>query len=126
MSEEDNDIVTLEVQPKGFERRNVGITALERALKKHSKTAVSAIVQVMLSTKDEALKVKCAEIIAKLHMQVSKEISDDQFKRLIADVKFNGTKMLTQQKGEDEDNEENNDDDMPILDFSNIRSVDMD
>ena len=125
MSEEIKDIPVLEVVSNSFARKNAGLTSLELSLKKRSKAAVEKLEKIMNETKDEALAIKCAEIIVKMHMQVSKEISDDQFKRMLADVRFNGNKMLVN-KQSDDDSDEENENNIPILDFDNIRSVDMD
>lgn len=125
MAEDIDDIPTLEVVSNSFARKNTGMKSLELSLKRHSKAAVQKLEKIMNETQDEALAIKCAEIIVKMHIQVSKELSDDQFKRMLADVRYNGTKMLVGKRADDE-SEEDSENDIPILDFDNIRSIDMD
>lgn len=117
---------TLELVSTSFAKKNTSLVSLELALKKGSKSAAAKLISIMESTQDINLQIKCAELLLKLHVQVSKELSDDQFRRILADHRFNNGAKLLVQKQDGDDDENNGEDEIPILDFDNIRNVDMD
>ena len=79
-------MATYEPQKPSFLATSVDLKKLLKATSKEQKTAVDTLVRLCAST-DEAVALKAARSLIEFQIQAAKEISDDQLKRLIAEMK---------------------------------------
>lgn len=110
-------VVALQVKKHSFLDEEVQLKKLSKELSKSSKEAIDVLVE-MLHGEDKRLKMQAAIKLLDLEVEVKKVISADQMQRMIAEIKLSsggGSKTL-----ELEDSERKN---RPIVDFSNIRSI---
>jgi plasmid stability protein len=110
-------VVALQVKKHSFLDDEVQLKKLSRELSKASKDAIDVLVE-MLQSEDKRMKMQAAIKLLELDVEVKKTISQDQLQRLIAEVKLSGTgsKTLEIEDGSERKNR-------PIVDFSNIRSI---
>jgi len=110
-------VVTQEENPS-FLTDNIDLKKLHKELSKVSKEAIDVLL-ACLKSQDERLRMSAATKLLEFQVTVSKEINTDQMQRLIAEIKLNhGPKgRLTPLDGEEEEKPR------PIVDFSNIRSI---
>lgn len=101
----------VEATPKPLFRKTHELAKLVRDLKKISKKAVD-VLEAGLTSQDERVRMMAAEKLLKFYSDSAKEVSEDELKRLLLDVKLGG--MIG--KGSAADDE----DDTPQLDFENI------
>lgn len=110
--------VTLAVETPDFMTSVLDLKKLLRDLSKHSKTAIEKLA-VLIASQDERIALSAVRTLLEMQTQIAKDINTDQLQRLIAQVKLNGgVKRLLPVDKEDEEQ-----DDRPTVDFTNIRVV---
>lgn len=77
-----------EVKNQSFLADNVDLKRLLSAVKKTQKKTIQTLLTLCSST-DETIRLKAASKLLELQVEVAKEISADQMKRLIAEIKVN-------------------------------------
>jgi hypothetical protein len=92
------------------------LARLLKSLDKASQAAVDLLIRTMENSEDEKLRAACAKDLLTFYAAVSKQISDDDMARLVAEVKLGGGRGRTLKltPGEPE---------KPALNFDEIREV---
>jgi hypothetical protein len=111
--------VVQQAQPQSFLTEKINLTKLQSKLNKAAEKALDTLISIMEETEDEALKARCARDIIGMGIDVTKEINQDQFQRLLAEIKFSRptTKTLAVETEESKVNR-------PTVDFTTIRTLD--
>lgn len=96
--------------------KSIGLKSLKLELKRHSSTAVQALV-TLLTDKDTDAKIRlqAATSLLELQVKVGDKISQDQIARLIAEVKLNPTGRKQLSSSEDPGR--------PSVDFGTVQKI---
>ena len=109
-------VVDLQTENQSFLIDGVDLKKLQREVRKQSKSAIDALVSLLEESKDENIKFRAASKLLDLEVEIAKTISQDSMQRLIAEIKLvRGPKKLID-LGDDKSR--------PLVDFTNIRSID--
>lgn len=98
-----------------FIRRKGLLYDLNRDISDSAEEALTALKQVMTTTKDEKLKADCAKTIINMGIEIATLRNTDQMTRLIAECKFNADNNTTSLTAVDN---------TPVIDFSTIVEAD--
>ena len=103
----------------GFLRKNKARDSAKRKLARHFMASVDVIASIMEDPKEKAdVRVKAASLIAGKYLDVLKEESNDEIRRLEAQLRLNNS---LEDAGEFSTDDE--DVDLPLVDFDNIQAV---
>lgn len=108
-----SDMQTMSPAPRRVSFIRAGqheLTKLNRGLKKLSQEALDVLKEQMTSD-DPKLKLEAAKMVLRYHVDISKQINDEEMARAIAEIRFAGAN--TNSLSEDID-------DMPVVDFDNL------
>lgn len=108
-------VVALQVKRNTFLANEIDLKKVDRELSKVSKEAVD-VLSDMLKHTDVRIRMQAAIKLLELGIDVKRTISSDQMQRIIAEIKLNGPGNKTLEL---EDSAKSR----PIVDFSNIRSI---
>ncbi len=99
---------------ESFLATTVDLKRLLSAVSKQQRAAIETLVD-LLKSKDETIKLKAASKLLEIQVEVAKVISEDQMKRLIAELKVN----TDSPKGLVANDEAGR----PLVDFHTVRAV---
>lgn len=102
-------------EERSFLAQSLDLKPIARKLAPASKKAIEVLITLMES-KDEKIKLAAATKLLESHVDVEKQISQDQMQRLIAEIKVaqNGGKRLV---------DAGSGKPRPVVDFNTIREV---
>ena len=107
-----SDMPTMSPAPRRVSFLRAGqheLAKLNRGLKRLSQEALD-VLSDQLRSEDEKTRFKAAELLLSYHVSVSKQISDDDMARAIAEIKFAGGST----------NDIGNMESLPVVDFDNL------
>ena len=113
-----NMIVVTKEEEQSFLKNQIQLQKLARGLKKASVSALEVLQNIMESTKDEKVKMACAEKILAFHISVEDKIAVDSMQRMIAEIKLGGGMKSKLVALEDE-----NKPTRPRVDFHTVQEV---
>lgn len=112
-------VVTQQETPS-FLNDSLQLKKLFKDVSKATKEAVDVLI-ACLGSNDEKVRMNAATKLLEFQVSIAKEINQDQFQRMIAEIKLRNptTKVVTLTADEEERQKKQR----PIVDFSTIRSV---
>ena len=96
------------------------ITQFKRALNKHSRTALNTLIATMESTKDEKLKASIATSLLKMYADMMELESTERMKTKEFYLKHKDELLQLARDGVTMNDNDDEDDDSPLLDFNTI------
>lgn len=104
----------LKVRERGFHRVNKHeLKKLLTSFDKESHTVLKVLIK-LLDSQDEKIRLDACKLFYSTQLDATKQINDDDLRRLVANAQFKGPKEL--EVDEPEDN-------TPLVDFTNIQDV---